>query len=86
MSQFQKLLYSILSGTQDTNIKFNDLQNLLIYLGFRERIRGDHFIYTKYGVNEKINIQPDGNKAKAYQVRQIRKLILKYGLGGNNYV
>ena len=27
-----------------------------------------------------INIQPDGSKAKPYQVKQIRNLILKYGL------
>jgi hypothetical protein len=32
-------------------------------------------------VEEIINIQPIGNNAKAYQVRQIRNLILKYKLG-----
>ena len=33
-------------------------------------------------VEEIINLQPDGNKAKPYQVRQIRNIILKYKLGG----
>lgn len=42
------------------------------------RIKGDHFIYYKVGVAEIINIQPDGNKAKAYQVKQIRGLIIQY--------
>lgn len=32
------------------------------------------------GIDEIVNIQPDGNMAKPYQVRQIRNIILKYGL------
>lgn len=67
-------------GTQDCNIKFTDLQKILDVLGFQYRIKGDHFIYWKDGVVEIINIQPDGNKAKPYQVKQIRGLILKYKL------
>jgi len=71
----------ILSGTSDANIKFTDLRKLVISLGFNERIKGDHFIYSKSGMTEIINIQPkkDG-KAKPYQVNQVRKLILKYKL------
>jgi hypothetical protein len=34
------------------------------------------------GIEEIINLQPKGAKAKAYQVRQVRQLIVKYGLGG----
>lgn len=83
MSQYEKLLLSILSGTQDRNILFADLQTVLDRLGFQCRIKGDHFIYTKEGVEEIINIQPVGNKAKPYQVKQVRNIILKYQLGGN---
>lgn len=83
MSQYEKLLLSILSGTQDRNIFFADLQTVLDRLGFQYRIKGDHFIYTKAGVEEIINIQPVGNKAKPYQVKQVRNIILKYQLGGN---
>lgn len=86
ISQIDKFLFAVLSGRQDKNIKFKDLQRLLYYLNFRERIRGDHFIYTKEGISEKINIQPDGTQAKAYQVKQVRSIILKYGLGGNDDV
>lgn len=78
MATLEKLMYSIMSGTQDRNIKFADLQKILDVLGFQCRIKGDHFIYWKYGVDEIINIQPDGNKAKPYQVKQVRNLILKY--------
>ena len=37
-------------------------------LGFKERIRGDHHIFTKDGVHEIVNIQPKGSQAKVYQV------------------
>ena len=80
MATLEKLMYSIMSGTQDGNIKFSDLQKILNVLGFQCRIKGDHFIYWKDGVDEIINIQPDGNKAKPYQVKQVRNMILKYGL------
>lgn len=78
MPSVDKILQEIMSGTKDKNIRFSDLQKLLETLGFQCRIKGDHFIYYKNGVDEIINIQPDGNKAKPYQVKQIRNLILKY--------
>ncbi len=83
MSQYEKLLLSILSGTRDKSILFADLRAVLDRLGFQCRIKGDHFIYTKDGVEEIINIQPVGNKAKPYQVKQLRGIILKYQLGGD---
>lgn len=72
-----------MSGTQDSNISFSDLQKALTLLGFTVRIKGDHFIYFRDGIDEIINIQPSGNKAKPYQVKQVRNIILKYRLGGN---
>lgn len=83
MSQYEKLLLSILSGTRDKNLLFSDLQTVLERLDFQCRIKGGHFIYTKAGVEEIINIQPVGNMAKPYQVRQVRGIILKYQLGGD---
>jgi predicted RNA binding protein YcfA (HicA-like mRNA interferase family) len=74
-----KTLEKILKGTSDKSIKFNDLLKLLLRYGFSERIRGDHFIFSKENVFEIINLQPlkDGN-AKRYQVKQVRNLFLKY--------
>ena len=72
-----------MSGAKDKNIAFSDLQALLERLGFQCRIRGDHFIYTRDGVEEIINIQPAGSQAKPYQVKQIRGIILRYQLGGD---
>ncbi|HCA28175.1 MAG TPA: toxin HicA [Ruminococcaceae bacterium] len=81
MGKYEKLLLSILCGTKDSNINFSDLCSVLDDLGFTFRIKGDHFIYTKSDIEEIINIQPVGSKAKPYQVKQVRNLILKYGLG-----
>ena len=82
MGKYEKLLSQILQGTADANISFDDLCNLLKKLGFGVRIRGSHHIYRKEGIIEKINLQRDSSKAKAYQVRQVRNVILKYNLGG----
>ena len=82
MSQYEKLLLSIMSGTKDKSILFADLRAVLDRLGFQCRIKGDHFIYTRDDVEEIINIQPVGNKAKPYQVKQVRNIILRYQLGG----
>lgn len=65
----------------DANIAFRDLCTILKPLGFEERVRGNHFIYTRSDVEEILNIQPIGAKAKAYQVKQVRNIIFKYKLG-----
>lgn len=83
MTRYEKILSSILNGTKDSNISFKDLQSVLEHLGFQCRIKGDHFIYTMDGVDEIINIQPIGSRAKPYQVKQVRNIILWYQLGGD---
>jgi hypothetical protein len=65
----------------DANVRFSDLCNLLIALRFEERVKGDHFIFAREGVEEIINIQPRGSLAKPYQVKQMRSIIQRYGLG-----
>jgi len=86
VSQFEKILARLMSGTNDSNIMFDDLRGVVARLGFDCRVSGDHFIYTKDGIEEIINLQPRGDKAKPYQVRQVRGIILKYHLGGNGDV
>lgn len=81
MDKDDKLILKILQGDSDANIPFNDLCHLLKKLGFEERTRGSHHIFRREGIIEKINLQRDNNKAKMYQVRQVRNLILKYNLG-----
>ncbi len=80
MTAILKILMAVLASERDNNILFTDLQRVLDYLGFEHRTKGSHFIYWHDGVEEIINIQPDGNKAKAYQVKQVRDIIRKYRL------
>lgn len=84
MAQRDKILEKVLRGTSDANISFSDLCKLLVRLGFAERIRGSHHIFTKDGVEEILNLQPNGSQAKAYQVKQVRGVILKYRMAGEN--
>ena len=81
MTQQDKLLLKILRGTSDANIPFEPLCQLLKDLGFEERIRGSHHIFSKEGIEEILNLQPTQGKAKVYQVKQVRTVILKYKLG-----
>ena len=79
-----KSLERVLRGTSDANVRFTDLCGLLKRLGFAERIRGDHHIYTRDGVEEILNLQPRGSMAKAYQVKQVRNVIVSYELAGED--
>jgi hypothetical protein len=80
MSKFDKLILKLLSGNNDNNLDFDDLLLLIKRFGFTMRIKGSHHIFYKAGVDEIINLQPKKNKAKAYQVKQVRELLIKYKL------
>ena len=84
MAKYDKLLSHILRGASDANIPFEDFRHLLRRLGFEERIRGNHHIFTKDGVEEILNLQPKGRQAKPYQVKQVREVIVKYRLAGGD--
>lgn len=84
MTRLEKLLGRMLRGSADANIAFDDVRWLLLQLGFEERVRGDHHIFTREGVAEILNLQPKGALAKPYQVRQVRRVIVRYKLGGDD--
>ena len=78
MGKLEKLYEHILMRRSDANVPFETLRALLKRLGFDERIKGDHHIFTKAGVEEILNLQPKDGKGKPYQVKQVRDVILKY--------
>jgi len=80
MSRSAKTLERVLRGTSDGAIRFDGLCRLLKRLGFAQRIRGDHQIFSRDGVAEILNLQPRGALAKAYQVKQVRNVIVQYRL------
>jgi len=83
VGRYAKLLDSVLTGRSDANIRFSDIVQLLLHLGFDERTKGDHHIFTRPNIEEIINLQPKGSMAKAYQVKQVRNVILRYRLGAD---
>ena len=77
----KKVYEKVVQGKSDYNIAFDDLRNLLIDLGFQyRRQRGSHIMYWHEGAGIFVNLQKDGANAKAYEVRQVRDAIKKYGL------
>ena len=76
----KQFLTQVLGGAADANIRFDDLRSLLTALGFVERVKGSHHIFTKPGVVEILNLQPRGSLAKPYQVKQVRAVIVRYKL------
>jgi hypothetical protein len=65
VAKYEDLLLRVPRGGSDANIPFKDLRHLLGRLGFDERVRGDHYIFTKDGVMEILNLQPRGTSGKA---------------------
>lgn len=80
MGRRRKLYDSIISGRSDANIPFEQTVNLLVHLGFRERIRGSHHVFVKEGIEELIDLQDVGGECKPYQVKQMREVLKKYNL------
>lgn len=79
---WSKTLERLLRGTSDASIRFDELCGLLKRLGFEERVRGDHHIFSREGVVEILNLQPKGGMAKPYQVKQVRDVIVRHRLAG----
>lgn len=82
MDAHDKTMQRVLGARADANIRFADLCGVLRWLGFEMRTDGSHHVFRRRGIPEKPNLQRDGSMAKAYQVRQVRQVILKYGLEG----
>jgi predicted RNA binding protein YcfA (HicA-like mRNA interferase family) len=60
----EPVLLRVLRGSSDANIRFDELRALLLRLGFMERIKGSHHIFTREGVAEILNLQPRNSLAK----------------------
>ncbi len=82
MSKWDKFRVRLMGAQADNNIDFDELCRYVELLGFvpRPSRKSSHHIYTRDDVLEIINLQPDGSKAHAYQVKQVRELISRYQL------
>ena len=77
-----RLLLRIFGGTSDATILFDGRCHLRQRLGFAERLRGSHHLVTKEGLEDILNLQPQGRHAQPDQVKHVRRVILTYHLGG----
>jgi len=76
----EPVLLRLLRGSSDANIRFSELCALLARLGFTERIKGSHHIFSHKNVDEILNLQSCNSLAKPYQVKQVRKVLVQYKL------
>ena len=89
--QFNRVLavYQILPGPEahEMCVYFGMLARgrlggLLAGLGFHElRIRGSHHIFQHPSIPQQVNLQPTQCQTKAYEIREVVRLILQYNLG-----
>ncbi len=77
-----KALEKIISRMRDNpgDVRFEDLAKVCDHYFGEPRASGSHRIYKMpWQGDPRINIQDDGGKAKAYQVRQVLQAIDKLG-------
>jgi len=56
MGEHEKLYEHVILRRSDANVPFAGLRGLLKRLGFEERIKGDHHIFTRSHVEEILNL------------------------------
>ena len=75
----RKLLEKALRNPQ--GLRCEELKKLAQAFGFRlDRVKGSHHIFNRPGIPELLNLQDCAGKAKAYQVRQLLKLVELHNL------
>jgi len=65
VGKYERLYQHILARRSDANVPFTELCQLLKQLGFRERIKGDHHIFTKGGIRRNSQPSTQGRESKA---------------------
>ncbi|MCX6969223.1 MAG: type II toxin-antitoxin system HicA family toxin [Verrucomicrobia bacterium] len=77
--KLRKLLQKAINSPQ--NLRFTEICQLASAFGYRlDRVRGSHHIFVHPHATRPLNLQADGNKAKAYQVRQFLRDIEEFQL------
>jgi predicted RNA binding protein YcfA (HicA-like mRNA interferase family) len=81
LPDLEKTKAALLDANKAYGHRFNDVVTFLQASGWGMRIKGDHHIFTRPGVPILMNLQPEKDgKAKAYQIRQIRRLFIRLSI------
>jgi hypothetical protein len=90
-SRCRQTLERVLSDRPAFPIRFGDLRTLLSHRGFidyvvvNEENVVDHHVFWRDEVAEILNLQPRDGMAKPYQVKQVRDVLIRYGLSHAAY-
>ena len=64
-----------------SNVRFRDACRLIEAMGFElRRTSGSHHVFVHPRVREILSLQDVDGQAKPYQMRQLLRLIVRYGL------
>lgn len=81
MSDPEKTGASLLESERDYGHRFAEIVHFLQMSGWKLRQKGSHHIFTRAGIPILLNFQPEKDgKAKAYQVRQLRRALIQFNL------
>ena len=81
MPDAQKTRAALLEASKDYGHRFDDVVHYLQTTGWKMRQKGGHRIFTRPGVPVLLNLQPEEDgKAKAYQIRQVRRTLVQHHL------
>lgn len=77
----KKTKAALLESNKDYGHRFDDVVHYLQSSGWILRLKGSHHIFKRPGVPALLNLQPEKDgKAKAYQIRQLRRTLIKFNL------
>ena len=75
----RKVWQRIERGSLD--VRFDDALSLAKAFGFElDRIRGSHHILVHLDLRIILNLQPEGRRAKRYQIRRLVAVVREHGL------
>jgi hypothetical protein len=84
VAKYEALLAKILGGAADASIGFGELCNFLERLGFEQRVRGSHHIFTKDGIAEILNPATEGTQGEAVSSEAGAGRDREVPIGGSN--
>ena len=74
-------LYEQLLSSRNRSVSFRDFESLVRSFGFEPvRQKGSHKSYKHIKAQRMLVVQPRGNDAKDYQVRQFLDMVQEHGL------
>jgi predicted RNA binding protein YcfA (HicA-like mRNA interferase family) len=75
MSKIEKLIEKILN---DRNISYEEAERVLLYLGFKLRIKASHHVFFKDSYLKNISIKRR-SELLSYQVRDLKEVLREHG-------